>query len=303
MIRYFQQMEEEVKKHPPLTIAVAVAQDEVVLRSVKAAQDRGVARAVLVGDEERVRPAMEAVGLPSSLRVVHETGDAEACHKAVALVRGGEAQVLFKGLVSTPPYLRAVLDKESGLRTGRLLSTLHAFEIPRDGRLLFVTDTGLNIAPDVDEKEQILWNAIDALKLFGIDHPFIGILAAQEMVTPKQPATVDAAELVRRFEANPAFRGTIEGPVSLDVAVSANAAKHKGIVSRIAGKTEVFLFPTIEAGNVWSKSMMHYANINAGGLIVGATHPVILMSRADDAVVKMNSIVMACYMALKGGKA
>lgn len=303
MIRSFEQMEEEVRKHPRLTIAVAVAQDEEILRSVKLAMDHAIADAVLVGDEPRIRARMEAVGLPATMRVVHEADEAEACRRAVALVRAGEAQVLFKGLVSSTPYLRAVLDKENGLRTGRLLSTLHAFEVPRDGRLLFVTDTGLNVAPDVDEKEQILRNAIDALTLFGIDRPFIGILAAQEIVTPKQPVTVEAAELVRRFEADPDFHGTIEGPVSLDVAVSANAAKHKGIASRIAGKTDVFLFPTIECGNIWSKSMMHYANLNAGGLIVGATHPVILMSRADDAVVKRNSIAMACYMALKGGMA
>ncbi len=300
MIRHFCQMEDEVRKHPMLTISVAVAQDEEILRSVKGALDRGFANSILVGDEAKIRPLMKKIGLPDDMRVVDATDDAEACRQAVLLVRKGDAQVLFKGLVNTSFYLRAALAKEEGLRTGRLFSTLHAYEIPRDDRLLFATDTGLNICPNLEEKKEILWNTIDALMAFGIDHPYIGILAANELVNPKMPVTVEADEIAKAFTADPDFHGTIEGPVSLDVAVSANAAKHKGIASRIAGKTDVFLFPTVEAGNIWSKSMMHYANINAGGLIVGATHPIILMSRADDAVVKMNSIVMSCFVANKG---
>ena len=302
MIRHFSEMEEDVLKHPRLTLSVAVAQDEEVLRSVKGAMDRGFADFILVGDEKAILPLMKKVGVAATVRVVDEPDDAKACQRAVGLIREGSAQVLFKGLVNSTLFLRAALDKEKGLRTGRLLSHLAAFEIPRDDRLLFATDTGLAILPTLEEKRDILWNAIDALKAFGIDHPYIGILAANELVTPKMPVTVEAEELARRFTADPDFLGTIEGPVSLDVAVSANAAKHKGIVSRIAGKTDVFLFPTVESGNIWSKTMMHYANINAAGVIVGATHPIMLVSRADDATIKMNSIVMACFLARKGIK-
>ena len=300
MIRNFSQMEEDVLKHPRLTISVAVAQDAEVLLSVKGAMDRGLADFILVGDEKRIRPLMKKVGVVGTVRVIDETDDMKACQEAVALIRAGAAQVLFKGIVNSSLFLRAALDKEKGLRTGRLFSHLAAFEIPRDGRLLFATDTGLAIDPTLEEKKDILWNAIDVLKKFGIEHPYIGILAANELVSSKMPVTVEADELARRFTVDPGFLGTIEGPVSLDVAVSANAAKHKGIVSRIAGKTDVFLFPSIESGNIWSKSLMHYANISAAGIIVGATHPIMLVSRADDAMIKMNSIVMACFLANKG---
>lgn len=297
MIKYFTQMEEEVKRHAPLVISVAVAQDEEVLLSVKEAMDRGLARCVLVGDETKIRPIVAHIGMPADVRIFHEPDDILACRKAVSLIRAEEAHVLLKGLVNTSHYLRAVLNAGDGLRTGHMLSHLAAYEIPRDDRLLFCTDTGLNICPNVEEKTDILHNAINAMRHFGISQPHIGILAANELVNPKMPVTVDAAELVKIFSADPEFKGIIEGPVSLDVAVSAAAAKHKGIESRIAGKTELFLFPTVESGNIWSKSMMHYANINAAGVILGATNPIILVSRADEAKIKLNSIVMACFLA------
>ncbi|MDD2534326.1 MAG: phosphate acyltransferase [Eubacteriales bacterium] len=297
MIKYFSQMEAALVSNNPTVISVAVAQDEEVLLSVKYAMDQKIASCILVGDEAKIRPLMEKLKMPSNIQIVHEQDDALACQKAVMQIRDGHAQVLLKGLVNSSHYLRAVLNAEYGLRTGRLLSHLGAYEIPRDNKILFATDTGLHILPTVEEKKDIIRNAIGGLQLMGIAHPYIGILAANEIVNAKMPITTEAAEIAKFFTDDPDFKGTIEGPVSLDVAVSANAAKHKGITSNIAGKTDVFVFPSVESGNIWSKSMMHYANINMAGVILGASAPVILVSRADDATIKYNSIVFACYLA------
>ncbi len=303
MFKYFSQMETELTHRKREVLSVAVAQDEEVLLSVKEAYERGIVDYILVGDQDKITPIIEKIGMKMDSRIVHEPDDVKACLTAVSLIRNGEASVLIKGLVNTSHYLRAVLNNEVGLRTGRLLSAFAAYEIPRDDRFLFATDTGLNIEPTATEKIEIIRNAVEAMEKLGIEHPYIGILAANELVNPKMKVTMDAAEIVKCFEADADFKGTIEGPVSLDVAVSAVAAKHKGITSKIAGKTELFVFPTVESGNIWSKSMIHYANINAANVILGATHPIILVSRADEAKIKVNSIILACYLASKGSHA
>jgi phosphate butyryltransferase len=298
MLHSFSEVIEKAKQSGRMTISVAAAHDKEVLGAVKAALDLDLADAILVGDETAIRKLMEEVGLPSSIRVVNEPDDKKAALKAVSFVSMGEAQVFMKGMVNSSDFLRAVLDAEVGLRTGRLLSHLSAFEVPNSEKIIFFTDGGINILPTLEEKKDILTNSLIALKALGIDHPKVAVLTANEQVNSKMPATVDAKYLVDLQASGEYFQGcTIEGPIAMDVALDLDAAKHKGLTSCISGDVDLFMFPSIEAANICSKSLTHFAKFKFSGVVVGATHPSVLVSRSDSATTKLNSIALACLIA------
>ncbi len=302
MYRCYQEVLDTVKGRGMVTISVAAADDAEVLEAVKLAYDAGIARAILVGDAGKIQPLVAEIGLPADTPVLDEADPARAALKAVALVHEGEAQVLMKGLVNSSDFLKAVLNKEKGLRTGRLLSHLAVFEIPGQRKLLFVTDGGMNIAPSLEEKKDILVNAMLALNDMGLERPYVAVLTANETVNPKMPATVDAqilSEMSGKGELPP---GIVEGPVALDVAVSAEAAEHKKIDSKIAGNVDLMLVPNIETGNGIGKALIYYAGAKMAGLVLGAASPVVMTSRAETAEGKLNSIALACLMYGKGGK-
>jgi phosphate butyryltransferase len=299
VFRTFDELIAAAKKIGPVTLSVAAAHDCEVLKTVKAACDMGLADAILVGDAGRIEALARKLDLPARMKMVHEPNEAEAALAAVSLVRSGEAQVLLKGLMNTGDYLRAVLNPDVGLRTGRVLSHFGAYQAPQGNKLIYFTDTGINVAPDLQQKKDILANAIDALRAIGIDRPKIAILTANELVNPKMPATVDAKALSDLYAADATFEGIVEGPISMDVALSREAALHKGIPSRIAGDVDLFVFPNIEAGNLMSKALIHFANFKFAGIVLGAAQPVTLVSRADDAECKLNSLALACLVAAR----
>lgn len=296
MLRNFAEVLSKAKKLGGVTISVAAAQDKDVLQAIKAAWDAGLAKAILVGDADLIKPMLAEVGLPADMPMVHEPDVKQAALTAVALVKKGEAQVLMKGLVNSGDFLKAVLNSEVGLRTGRLLSHLSAYEIPGEEKIVFHTDGGMNIAPDLAEKKDILANAMMALAALGIARPNVAILAANEVVNPKMQATVDAKELVEMQTRGELFPGIVEGPIAMDVALSPEHAKHKGITSQISGNVDLFMVPTIEAGNLLSKALIHYAKFKNAGVIVGATNPIVMVSRADSAEAKLHSIALACLL-------
>ena len=302
MFRAFDELIAAAKKTGPVTLSVAAAHDGEVLKTVKAAYDMGLADAILVGDAGKIEALAGEVGLPAGIKVVHQPDAAEAALAAVSLVRDGQAHVLLKGLMNTAAYLRAVLNPGMGLRTSRALSHFGAYQAPHGEKLIYFTDTGINIAPDLDQKKDILANAIDALRAIGIEAPKIAILTANELVNPKMPATADARALSDMYAADANFRGIVEGPISMDVALSREAALHKGIPSRIAGHVDLFVFPNIEAGNLMSKALIHFAKFKFAGIVLGAAQPVTLVSRADDAECKLNSLALACLVAARTRK-
>jgi phosphate butyryltransferase len=253
-------------------VSVAVAQDEDVLRAVWAAQEEGLADAVLVGDEGRIRSIADRAGIGTG-RIVHEPDESRAALRAVRLVRDGEAGALMKGLINTSDFLRAVLDSQSGLKTGALLSHLAAFEIPGQDKLIFHTDGGINITPGLTEKKAILLNALEALARAGIGNPKVALLSANEKVNPKMPSTTDARALAERRASGEIPFGILEGPIALDVAVSPAAAAHKGIQSAISGDVDLFLVPNIESGNLLGKTLVYYARAKMAGLVLGAACP------------------------------
>ena len=302
MYHSYQEVFATVKGRGMVTISVAAAGDAAVLEAVKMAYDAGMARAVLVGDAAQIKPLVKETGLPGDTPVLDEADPAKASLTAAALVHEGEAQVLMKGLVNSSDFLKAVLDKEKGLRTGRLLSHLAAFEIPGQKKLLFVTDGGMNIAPSLEEKKDILFNAMLALNHMGLACPHVAVLTANEAASPKMPATVDAKALAAMSGTEELPPGIVEGPVAFDVAVSAEAAAHKKIASKIAGTVDLMVVPNIETGNGIGKALIYYAGAKMAGLVLGASHPVIMASRAETAEGKLNSIGLACLMYGRGGK-
>ncbi len=279
-------------------LAVAVAQDAEVLLAVDGAYNLGIAGAILVGDEAEIRAIAEKLSIDMDrYTVINEPDKVEACRKAVKLVRDGEANVVMKGLVDTSIILKAVLDKEIGLRESPVLSHVAVFEVPGYDRLFYLTDAAMNIAPDLEAKKHILRNSIKVAHALGNDNPIACALCAVEKVNPKMQATLDAAALVEANRAGEIDGCTVIGPLALDNAISPEAAKHKGITDPNAGKADILLVPAIEVGNVFYKSMVFMARAKNAGMIVGAKAPIVLTSRADSDETKLNSIALALKVA------
>lgn len=297
MFTSFRQVIEETRRLPEATVSVAAAQDREVLEAIKLAYDQGIAHAILVGDEGKIRSLAEEVGLPSAVPVIHEADVDKAAARAVDLIRQGQAQVYMKGALNSGNYLRAALDRDRGLTRGRILSMMAGHELPDGQKLLFVTDGGVSIAPTLDEKKQILLNALEALIAIGIERPKVAVLAANEVVNPKMPVTLVAkavAEAARLEDFPPCL---VEGPLAIDVAASARAARIKGIESQVAGDVDLLLVPDIEAGNILGKALVIYGKAKGAGVILGASHPIVLTSRSESAEIKLNSIALACLIA------
>ena len=236
-------------------------------------------------------------------RIIDEPDNAAACRIAVSLVKNGEADAVMKGLVDTAVILKAVLDKENGLRDAKVLSHVALFEVPGFDRLLLLTDSAMNIAPDLETKKEILRNAVRVANALGNDNPVVACLCAVEKVNPKMPATLDAAALTEAAKAGELKNCTVIGPLALDNAISVEAAARKGITDPNAGHADVLLVPNIETGNVFYKSMVFLAHAKNAGLIVGAKAPVIVTSRADSEQTKIDSIALALAVAAKKGDA
>lgn len=298
MLHNFNEVTEKAKTLGKVKISVAVAQDEGVMEAVKMAYDAGFADPILVGKAGKIKAIAQELGFPEQTEIIDVPDTDDAALKATSLVREGKARILMKGLINSSNFLRAALNKEYGLRSGKLLNHLMAFEIPGSDKLVFHTDGGMNIAPSLEDKKQILINSIEALYNMGIDCPNVAVLTANEQVNPKMPATVDAAALVEMGRKHELPKCVIEGPIALDVALSPKAAAHKSIRSQVSGKVDLFLVPNIEAGNLFGKSLIYYAGAQAGGLILGATNPIVLVSRNESARGKFNAIALAC-LALK----
>jgi len=278
-------------------VAVACGHDEAVLDAVERAEKDNVADCVLVGDEEKIRAAAASANADISLaEIVHVPEATAAAKKAVQLVSSGECHIAMKGKLHTDDFLRAILDKEVGLRTGRLLSHAFLLEVERPvKRLIFVTDGAMNIAPNFEEKAQIATNAIGLARLFGIEQPKVAALAGVELVNPKMQATQDAAVLSLMSYRGQFEHGIIEGPLAMDIAVNEEAARVKGVKNPVAGKADILLMPSLEAGNILVKGFSHLAGGRTAGLVLGAKAPIVLTSRSDTAESKFLSIACAVY--------
>ncbi|WP_346929670.1 phosphate butyryltransferase [Clostridium sp.] len=298
MIKTFDEVISKVKSQSMKKVAVAVAQDEPVLEAIRDAKKNGIADAILVGDKEEIIKIAETIGMNvDEYEIIDEKDVNKAAIETVKLVSSGRADMMMKGLVDTATFLRAVLNKEVGLRTGKQMSHIAVFEVPGYDRLLFVTDAAFNMYPELKEKIDIIKNAVQVAHALENVMPKVAPICAVEVVNPSMPATLDAANLSKMSERGQIKGCIIDGPLALDNALSKEAAAHKKISGPVAGEADILLMANIEAGNAVYKCLTYTTESKNGGLLMGAAAPVIVTSRADSPETKMNSIALASLVA------
>jgi phosphate acetyltransferase len=282
----------------PVPTAVTHPCDAVSLEAVVSAASQGLLAPILVGPEHRIRSVAAERGLDiSAFPLVATAHSHHSAEEAVALVRRGEAQVLMKGSLHTDELLQEVMRKETGLRTERRISHIYLMAVPTYPRLLMITDAAVNIYPTLEDKADIVRNAIDLARALGIARPRVGILSAVETVTPKIPSTIEAAALCKMAERGQITGGVLDGPLAFDNAISAEAAAVKGIESEVAGRADILLVPDLEAGNMLAKQLTFLAGARAAGIVLGARVPIVLTSRADSERARLASCAIAAVYA------
>ncbi len=294
MVTAIRELHDQARRAAPRTIAVAWPHDDDVLLSLDRAVGHGLVRPLLAGRRRVVQELVTRLGLQHlDADFIECETEADAVEAAVQAVRAGRAQMLMKGLVSTSTFLRGILNKEWGLRKRALLSHVAVFEARDPDRLVLLTDVAMNIAPDVATKVQIIENAVEFAHRLGIPTPRVAAIAAVETVSTDMPATIDAAVLAKMADRGQIRGCVIDGPLALDNALSLEAARHKGITSPVAGCADILLMPDIEAGNVLYKALGMLTTCQLAAVILGASAPVVLTSRADSDQTKFNSIALA----------
>ncbi|MCJ7656752.1 MAG: phosphate butyryltransferase [Candidatus Atribacteria bacterium] len=301
MLRTFDEVLNKAKDYGPKKMAVASAGAEDVLKAVEAARKEGLTDSILVGDKKEIIQIAEKMGIdPANYEIIDKPDKTETARCAVELVRNKKASILMKGMMGTARLLQAVLDKEIGLRSNRLLSHVYTLEIKNYNRLLTMTDGAMNISPDLKQKAQIIQNAIYYAHSMGIKNPKVAVVAAIELVNPDMPATIDAACLAKMSERGQIVGGIVDGPLGFDNAISKEAAEHKGIESPVSGEVDIVLVPNIESGNIFAKGLVYLAKAIPAGLLLGAKAPVVLVSRSDSAQSKLYSIALGVLMSEMG---
>ena len=298
MSKSFEELISKANQKTLKKVSVSNAQDEPVLQAVKAAKEQNIATAILVGDEAKIREIAASIDMDlTDFEIINEPDTEAAALKAVELVHNGKADILLKGLPETKTFLKSVLNKEVGLRTGKMLSHVCVFEIEGINRLLFFTDVAFNTYPTLADKVNIINNAVEVAHACGIECPKVAPLCAVETVNPKMQPTVDADNLTKMYEGGD-FKGCqIYGPLSMDLAIDPEAAVHKGVTNPVAGHADILLFPNIDAGNITYKILVRTAKVKIGNVLVGTSAPVVLTSRSDDFQTKLNSIALATVIA------
>jgi len=294
VLRYLSELKDLLADKPVRRLVLAAAQDLNSLSSaIKAARD-GFIEPILVGDKEAIQNIANSGNIDiSGVRMIHEPDTELAVGIAVKMVRSNQADILMKGKVGTSSLLKAVLNKEWGLRTGSLLSHIAIFEVAAYHKLIAVTDVAMNIAPNLQDKIAIVNNSVACLNKMGVEMPKVAVLGAVEMVSENMQATLDAALLSKMNQRDQIKHCIIDGPLAFDNAISLESANHKGIRSEVAGDTDLLLMPDIEVGNVLYKSLVFFAHAKVAAVILGASAPIVLTSRSDSDQAKYDSILLA----------
>jgi phosphotransacetylase len=286
------------RENPAILTAVAHPCDDSSLRGAIEAAEAGLIVPILVGPAGKIRAVAEKSGLDITpyeiIDVPHSHG---AAAEAVNLVRTGRAELLMKGSLHTDELMGAVMKRDTGLRTGRRVSHAFIMDVPTYPKPLVITDAAINIQPTLEDKRDIVQNAIDLARALGIEQPKVAILSAIETVSPKIPSTIEAAALCKMAQRGQITGGILDGPLALDNAISPEAARIKGIDSPVAGHADILVVPDLEAGNMLAKNLSFLANADAAGLVLGARVPIVLTSRADSVMTRMASCAVAALYA------
>jgi len=297
-ITNFTELIEAAQAVGPKCIAIAAAHDPAVLISAEELQKLGIVIAHLVGD----KPAIEVIAQErhldlSGMIIVHEPDTGRAAQHAVAMAREGQADVVIKGQLKTPQILGAALNRERGIRQKKLLTHVGLFEVPGFDRIIYMSDSGVILSPTIEQKVVIIQNVVEVAHKFGLERPRVAILAATEVVDPKIPNSIEALALTRMAEDGWVEGAIVDGPLTLDVAVSSEAARIKGVESPVAGNADILIVPGVVAGNTSAKAIQYLAGGRMAGLVVGAKVPIIINSRADTADTRLLSTAMAVVLA------
>ena len=286
------------KKKGRKNLAVAAAHDLESLKAVIRAQDEGAIDPLLVGDTQKIKEYLETLGKdPETYQIFEASNDTESAQKSVELVKTGQADFLMKGFLNISDLLRAVVNKETGLGLGRTISHINIMEIDGYEKLLIITDVGIVISPTLQQKKEIIENAVNVLRNMDYDEPKVAILAAVESVNPKMPETVDAAELQKMNEEGEIKHALVEGPISFDIALNKRTAEKKGYKGKIAGDPDILVVPSVVAGNILVKAIGRFGKVRSIAFVTGASVPIVLTSRGTLAEGKYYSI-LACIAAL-----
>ncbi len=297
-MKSFQELRDFAKSKGRKVCVVVKAEDEPVLEGINLAIEQNLLKhTYLVGNKSAITELSSKIKLnQKTVEIIDINDEQEALRIGISMVKEN-GDFVMKGMISTSTFLKGVLDKEYGLRTGKILSHIAVLEIPGYHKLLFMSDGGMNPKLELKTRVDIINNAIWLMNGLGIKKPKIALVAASEVVHPDMPETVDAQKIVEMNKRGEIKDAMIEGPFGFDVAVSRQAADHKKIKSEIAGDTDFILMPNISAGNIWAKGLMYFAKAKAAGIVAGASKPVVLLSRADDAETKLNSIALGVAVA------
>jgi phosphate acetyltransferase len=286
------------KGMPALPTAVAHPCDETSLRGALEAADAGTIVPILVGPQEKIRNLAKSLGLDiKDVEIVDVPHSHAAAAKAVELVRTAKAELLMKGSLHSDELLGAVTKRDTGLRTGRRISHVFVMDVPTHPETLFITDAAVNIAPDLIAKRDIIQNAIDLYVGLGLGTPKVAILSAVETVNPDIPSTIEAAALCKMADRGQISGGELDGPLAFDNAISPEAARIKGIKSRVAGQAQILVVPDLESGNMLAKNLSFLSHADAAGIVIGARVPIILTSRADNVRTRLASTAVAMLFA------
>lgn len=300
MLKNFEDILKLAKEKQTQRLSVAMAGDKEVLLAVKIAMGENIIRPILVGDREEIEKISKEINMNlENIRIIDESDSVKGSKIATGLVSSGQADILMKGLVDTSTIMKEVLDKETGLRTDKLISHAVVVSVPTYHKIFIITDAAMNIAPDLDQKKLIIENVLKLSDALEIENPKLAVLAAVEKVSDKMEATIHAEKL-KEMNGRGEIKGVIvDGPFALDNAISKESAKVKGIDSSVAGDADILLVPDIEAGNILYKSLSFLANAKSAGIILGGKRPIVLTSRADDRKAKFYSIALSVVLSSK----
>ncbi len=299
LITKFVELRQSAQPLGPKRVAIVVADDEVALTAADGALHLGIALPVLIGNERKIRAKAEALGLSELIASAELISADDAAAIATQMAREGRVDILLKGHLRTDELLRAVLDKEHGLRTGRLLSDVLLYEDSLAGecRLVGITDGGLNVLPNLEQKKQIVQNAIAVMRSLGRARPKIAVMSATEAVSESLPSSVDARDLTAMGKAGQFGDADIFGPLALDCALLESAAQAKGIVHPVAGHADCMVVPNIEAGNLLGKAVKYLGGSQCAHVVAGAKVPILIPSRVESVDDKVNSIALGVIFA------
>jgi len=296
VLESIEELIDEATKTKPLKLAVVAAADEVVIDSIEKATNLGIVEPILIGDYAKIDEIAQAKGLKDKVEIVGTTSQKKSAHKAMQLIKEGRADYPMKGHISTSIILKALLDKQYGLRGENILSLVTLIYLEKEERFVIMTDGGMNISPSLEDKIDLINNAGRMAHAIGVENPMCAVLAAVEAVNPSMEATLEAASLSKMSDRGQIEGITVDGPLAFDNAISKEAAEHKGIDSPVAGKADILLVPDIEAGNILYKSLVFYGEQPSASVVVGAKVPLVITSRADRAETKLNSIALGKVM-------